>query len=44
MDKNPKNVLFGNITGNSVVASVAAPDSLGLMESIPEYLENAEDT
>jgi hypothetical protein len=44
MDKNPKNVLFGNITGNSVGASVAAPDSLGLMESIPEYLETAGDT
>jgi hypothetical protein len=44
MDKNPKNALFGNITGNSIVASVAAPDSLGLLESVPEYLETAEDT
>jgi hypothetical protein len=44
MDKNEKNVLFGNITGNKIVASVAAPDSLGLLESVPEYLEAAEDT
>jgi hypothetical protein len=42
-DENSKNVLFGNFTGNSF-ASVAVPGSLGPVDSIPKYLESAEDT